>query len=33
VIIFLGIAGMGAVGMAILVYVVERLLLRRRPAE
>ena len=33
VIIFLGIAAMGAVGIAILVYVVERLVLRRRPAE
>lgn len=33
VIIFLGIAAMGAVGSAILVYVVERLVLRRRPAE
>ncbi|PWK60664.1 DUF5368 domain-containing protein [Roseicyclus mahoneyensis] len=33
VIIFLGIAAMGAVGSAILVYVIERLVLRRRPAE
>jgi hypothetical protein len=33
VIILLGIAAMGAVGAAILVYVVERLVLHRRPAE
>lgn len=32
VIIFLGIAAMGAVGAAILVYVAERLLFRRSPA-
>jgi hypothetical protein len=33
VIILLGIAGLGAVGSAILVYVVERLVLRRGPVE
>jgi hypothetical protein len=33
IIIFLGIAAMGAVGAAILVYVIERLILRRSPAE
>jgi hypothetical protein len=33
IIVFLGIAAMGAVGGAILVYVIERLVLRGRPAE
>ena len=33
VIILLGIAGLGAVGAAILVYVIERLAFRKRPAE
>ena len=33
IIILLGIAVMGAVGAAILVYVIERLVLRRGPAD
>jgi len=33
VIILLGIAGLGAIGAAILVYVVARLVFRKRPAE
>jgi hypothetical protein len=33
IIVFLGIAAMGAIGGAILVYVIERLVLRGRPAE
>ena len=33
VIVLLGIAAMGAVGAAILVYVIERLVFRRSPAQ
>jgi hypothetical protein len=33
IIVFLGIAAMGAVGGAILVYVIERLILRGSPAD